>query len=530
MLLTHSPPVNSEIVNAILSVAFAAIAGGVTNAVAVWMLFNPHEPPSIFGWRISWLQGAIPKNKARMATAIGRAVGTKLLTGEDLARTISEPSFRSGFDDRLNIFLRNLLEQERGSIQDLLPPHLNVEVRAVLDQVMAGLVVRLEGFLDSDEFVEAARRWAQALADELEDQPLGDSVLTPEREQALARTAERWLEELVEGGSFASAIQDYLDRGTTRLLVPGRTFQEILPVGLIAAVERAIGSYLPIAIERLGGMLDDPAARKQIERILHDLLNRFMGDMKFHQRLVAALLITPDTVDRVLKAIEKDGAAKIAQMLQDDAIRDAMARGVNNAIVDFLRKDVTSVLGQPGDASVEQAKQTIAHWVINLARDEQTRRFLIEKMMATLNAAEKRTWGDLFKHVPPERLADGIVQVARSARARELYREAGEKALDFGLNRPIGRMANHFPDDTATRLQRALDEPLWAWVQEQIPPIAQRIDIAKRVEQKILEFPTVKVEELIKGVTDRELNRIVQLGWVLGAFIGLVSAGITLLF
>ena len=521
---------NSEIISAILTVVFAAVAGGVTNAVAVWMLFHPHEPPTILGWRISWLQGAIPKNKTRMAAAIGRAVGTKLLTGEDLARTISEPSFRNAFEDRLGVFLRNLLEQERGSIQELLPPELAGEVRAVLSEVMGGLVVRLEGYLDSEEFEEAARRWAQVVAKELADQPLGDSVLTPEREQAVARAAERWLEELVEGGGFAEAVQDYLDRGADRLLVPGRTFQEILPVGLIAAVERAIAGYLPIVIERLGGMLDDPKARKQVERILHELLDRFMADMKFHQRLVAALLITPDAIDRVLKAIERDGATKIAQMLQDDAIRDAMARGVNNAIVDFLRKDVTAVLGRSGEPSVEQAKQTIAQWVLNLARDEQTRRFLIEKLVATLNAAEQRTWGDIFKHVPPERLADGVVQVVRSARARELYRDAGERALEFGLHRPIGRVARHFPDDTAARLQRALDAPIWSWVQEQIPPIAQRIDIARRVEEKILDFPTVKVEELIKGVTDRELRRIVDLGWVLGALIGTVSAGITLLF
>ena len=204
------------------------------------MLFHPHEPPKILGWRISWLQGAIPKNKTRMAAAIGRAVGTKLLTGDDLARTISEPSFRNAFEDRLGEFLRNLLEQERGSIQELLPPELANEVRSVLNQVMAGLVVRLEGYLDSEEFEEAARRWAQAVDDELADQPLCDSVLTPEREQAVARAAERWLEELVEGGGFAAAVQDYLDRGADRLLVPGRTFQEILPVGLIAAVERAI--------------------------------------------------------------------------------------------------------------------------------------------------------------------------------------------------------------------------------------------------------------------------------------------------
>jgi uncharacterized membrane protein YheB (UPF0754 family) len=67
-------------------------------------------------------------------------------------------------------------------------------------------------------------------------------------------------------------------------------------------------------------------------------------------------------------------------------------------------------------------------------------------------------------------------------------------------------------------------------VEEQVPRVVQRLDIAKRVEEKILEFPTAQVEELIRGVTERELILIVRLGYVLGGLIGLVSAGISLLF
>jgi uncharacterized membrane protein YheB (UPF0754 family) len=37
------------------------------------------------------------------------------------------------------------------------------------------------------------------------------------------------------------------------------------------------------------------------------------------------------------------------------------------------------------------------------------------------------------------------------------------------------------------------------------------------------------VEDLIRGVTERELRLIVRLGYVLGAVIGLISAGIGIL-
>ena len=521
---------NSQLLQAFVTILFGAVAGGVTNAVAVWMLFHPYEPPRLFGRRVRLLQGAVPKNKERLAGAIGRTVGTKLLTGEDLAHTIQEPAFRKAFDDQLRAFLTQLFEQDRAALLDVLSPSLALEVRGVLEQALDGLLARLDAYLSTEEFRAVARGWAEQLAAELHDEPLGENLLTKEREAALTSTVAQWLEEMVEGESFARAIRDYLDRGATRLLVPGRTFQEVLPIGLVAAVERAIASYLPIALERLSGMLDDPGARKRLERILHELLDRFLADLRFHQRLVASLLITPETIDRVLRAVEREGAAKVAELMQEDEVRDAMARGVNNAIVDFLGKPVTSVLGNPGDPSVESAKDTIANWVLNLARDQQSRQFLIEKLVSGLHAAEERTWGDVFRHLPPERLADALVQLARSERARQLYREAGERALESVLTRRIGKLAEKLPEDAPARVETAVAEPLWTWLQQQVPPIAQRVDIAKRVEQKILDFPVAQVEALIKGVTERELKLIVQLGYVLGALIGLVSAGLGYVF
>jgi uncharacterized membrane protein YheB (UPF0754 family) len=521
--------VNEDLVRALLTIGFGAVAGGVTNALAVWMLFHPYEPPRFLGreWRI--FQGAIPKNKGRLAIAMGRTVGTKLLPPEDLARTLTEPAFRDTFDDRLREFIRMLFEERRGSVSSLLTPAAQIEVRAMLQQGADTALLRLDTYLAGESFRRAVERWLQMLKDELRDRPVGED-LTEERQHALTTAAERWLGEMLESPGIDAALRDYIDRTALRVLQPDRTFQELLPTGLIAGVERAIASYLPIAIEKLGGMLDDPRARARVEQILHELLDRFLGDLKFHQRLVAALLIPSDVIDRVLRAVEKEGAAKISELLHDPAVRDAMAQGVNSAIVDFLAKPVTSVLGEPGDESVESAKGTIVEWVLTLLRDPQTRAFAVEKLHALLDSAQGRTWGDVLRHLPDEKIVDAIVTGARSDRARELYADAARGGIDWALERPIGRLADKFGEDAAPRLERALAPPLWTWIQEQVPRVVQRLDIAKRVEAKIIEFPTAQVEELIRGVTERELVLIVQLGYVLGGLIGLMSAGISLLF
>jgi uncharacterized membrane protein YheB (UPF0754 family) len=520
--------VSDVAIRILVTIAFGAIAGGTTNAIAVWMLFHPYESPRLFGRRLGMIQGAIPKNKVRLAAAMGRTVGTKLLTADDLARTLAEPSFRAAFDERLASFVGAVFDRSRGSVKSMLPVHTLHEIRTLMLHGGETLLQRLDTYLAGDSFRAAVERWIDVVRSELDQRPVGE-LLTSERQTALTAAADRFLADVVEGETFAAAISDYIDRASIRLLQPDRTFQELLPVGLIAAVERAIAGYLPIAIERLGTMLDDPGARARVEQVLHELLDRFMRDLKFHQRLVAALLITPETIDRVLAAIEKEGAGKISELLQDSSVRDAMARGVNNAIVEFLERPVVDVLGEPGDESVENAKETLLRWALSLSRDPQTRGFAVEKLHGLLETAHGRTWGDMLRHLPADRVAEAVVAAARTDRAREIYRDAVVAGVDMLLERPIGSVTEKFGDDAAPRVEAALAEPLWSWVQEQVPSIAQRLDIAERVERKILEFPTRQLEDLVRGVTERELQLIVRLGYVLGGVIGAVSATIATL-
>ena len=66
-----------------------------------------------------------------------------------------------------------------------------------------------------------------------------------------------------------------------------------------------------------------------------------------------------------------------------------------------------------------------------------------------------------------------------------------------------------------------MSDPVWEWLQTQVPTVIEQIDIAGRVEQKVLDFPPAKMEELVRKVTHKELRIIVRLGYLLGGFIGI---------
>jgi uncharacterized membrane protein YheB (UPF0754 family) len=511
--------VSEDLLRAALTVAFGALAGGVTNTVAIWMLFHPYEPPHFLGRRWTFLQGAVPKNQKRLAAAIGRTVGNRLLTEEDLTRTFTNQEFRGAFDQRLRLFLEEVLLRERPSLRELLPPALMAELEPVLREAVDEGMDRLERWLESEEFEAYVAERTDGLVAAVADEPIG-GVLTPARGEAVETAVEEWLESAVESEDFQEAVEDYLARASRTLLAPGRTFEETLPLGLVGSVEKAIAGYLPLAIERLGKLLEDPDARARLEATVHDLLHRFMTDLRFHQRVVARLVMTEDTVDKVLDTIEREGAQRLSEILVDPAVQDAMARGVNEAIVDFLRRPVAEVLGTPDSENVVEARATLAGWAVDLARDPGTRTFLVEKLRGGLDRAGERTWGEVLERVPPERIARWVVAGARSEPVTRAYRGAARNALSGLLDRPVGTPARWLPEDAPGRVEAALGDPLWEWLQGQIPAVVERVDVARRVEEKVVEFPTPRMEELVRRVTDRELKLIVRLGYLLGAVIG----------
>jgi uncharacterized membrane protein YheB (UPF0754 family) len=60
-------------------------------------------------------------------------------------------------------------------------------------------------------------------------------------------------------------------------------------------------------------------------------------------------------------------------------------------------------------------------------------------------------------------------------------------------------------------------------VHDQIPRVVEQIRVPEMVEQKVLGLSTQRMEEIVRNVTQRELDLIVRLGYVLGGLVGLVA-------
>lgn len=68
--------------------ALGAIIGYITNDIAIRMLFRPHQPKYIFGWHVPFTPGIIPKEKNRIAGAIGKSISENLMNLEVLEKNL----------------------------------------------------------------------------------------------------------------------------------------------------------------------------------------------------------------------------------------------------------------------------------------------------------------------------------------------------------------------------------------------------------------------------------------------------------
>ena len=79
------------IIKYIAGPVIGAVIGYFTNFIAVKMLFHPKKEIKVFGHKLPFTPGAIPKGKSRLAKSVGDAVGNNLITQADIeSRLLSD--------------------------------------------------------------------------------------------------------------------------------------------------------------------------------------------------------------------------------------------------------------------------------------------------------------------------------------------------------------------------------------------------------------------------------------------------------
>lgn len=116
-----------------------AIIGYITNYIAIKMLFRPLEAKYIFGIKVPFTPGIIPRRKYELADALGKAVFKRFFGWDDLAAVLLSDAFADkiseGIEDCIN-------KTDPKELLERVPFDARARIRNVLsEQVRHSMVV-----------------------------------------------------------------------------------------------------------------------------------------------------------------------------------------------------------------------------------------------------------------------------------------------------------------------------------------------------------------------------------------------------
>lgn len=133
-----------------------AIIGYCTNYIAVKMLFFPKKEIYVFGKKLPFTPGAIPKGKPRLAKAIGEIVGKTLVTEADvkeklLSSEIEEKivnSIMEGFSTEIHqeiMQISGCSEEVYATVREKILDSIYGQIQNCLENIEIGAIIAEEG-------------------------------------------------------------------------------------------------------------------------------------------------------------------------------------------------------------------------------------------------------------------------------------------------------------------------------------------------------------------------------------------------
>jgi uncharacterized membrane protein YheB (UPF0754 family) len=192
------------ILHIILPILIGALIGYCTNYIAIKMLFLPRKEIHIGNFKLPFTPGVIPKNKSRIASAVGNAVSEKLLTEKDIAETVKNSNIKENVVSKI----KEVIDDDTTSINTLIKSSdTNIDIEKVTDSVSQVLGGKI---LDGIKKINIS-----TIISDIVGETFSDLLSNPMVSMFLGRDMVNSICE-----KMGNAIIEYLDKNGQEIVVP----------------------------------------------------------------------------------------------------------------------------------------------------------------------------------------------------------------------------------------------------------------------------------------------------------------------
>lgn len=242
------------IMHFVLPPLVGAVIGYFTNLIAVKMLFFPREEKRIFGHRIPFTPGAIPKGKARLAKSAGKIVQNELFTMEDISgKLLTEEVEQPLIDRAMSILDQNIRDTgavltgssaRYDKLEASFTELLDVKILQAIHMMDIPEAVRAEGKRMLSEHIEASRILKAIVPEQLVDRVMLN--IGEKMEEFIDTRGKEMINEIT-----ASRIHDLGDRTPLHVLEQAGYDPDFVRAKMTAAYRESVVNAVNSALRRI---------------------------------------------------------------------------------------------------------------------------------------------------------------------------------------------------------------------------------------------------------------------------------------
>jgi len=496
----------------IITPVAGAVIGYFTNWLAIKMLFRPYKEKRLFGLRLPFTPGLIPKEKDRIARSLGSAVGSELLTNDTIIESLTKENVLESIDSIMDKAFESVklsyltVDDAAGKIFGDKWPDISASMSGVICEKLTEFASSQTCRIAACEIVNGNIK--RILSKRVEELPL--DIITAHLNEILLSASK----ELVSSGKAAEAVEKSVWGFLTSLQNDERKISELVTFSAADEFKDYMSLKAPEIAKSLLALTEIP----QVEGFLKDKLAAALSN---YSGPIIGMFIKPDEIYvNIIEGItnyfsDPDNIPEIEEQvsLACDKLMDNTVGGAAALVCGQIRENTVSritsfiVCEASKDGNINLYSEKIARLI-----SENSQKTILDILSSFDKDAEDKLYAF------GETITENIFERLSKALTPQYVEEKLRALLKLRISVPAAR----FSLDGFNSFKKTVRKCYCAAVRLAAPKIIEAFSVSGVVEEKINSFSVEFTEKLILSIAKKELSAITAIGGVLGFVIGLI--------
>ncbi|WP_163192738.1 DUF445 family protein [Clostridium thermarum] len=508
-----------HIMNYIISIFIGAVIGYVTNWLAIKMLFRPHKEKRIFGKRLPFTPGLIPKERYRISASVGKTIGEHLLTKETLVEALANEKMDNHIKKWISEKVRGI-KSNSTSLKELLKNALGNRYDKLIENIKLRAVAKIrEVVLSSagrDKFETVLKEFIYKICKMSMEEITNSGYMSQAKEFTIDK-----IKKLKDSDSFKIKLKGYIENGMGSLENSDKAIRDIIPEGITASIKVYVYSSRKDICETIQEMLKQPSVSERLKSAISSMINTNLNP------LVAAFIKVDTVYAKLIGALE--------EYFKEDENQRNIALLINDGIDKLTKEKITELFKK---VSVED-RTIVTEGLVTLLSEKVLTDAFIENIFRELEQSTSKyttldellsTINDNYVDLSSDFILKKLVEFAEGERFSDLLESLLSKLIEELLKVSPAQLIGEEVDVVIDIATEAWESIFNKFLEKDALAVIEAMDIPKIVEERINSFDVAFAEEIIISIAKRELNAITLLGAFLGAIMGILSPLLSALY